>query len=665
MAVLFPTSPSTRVGPYTFYPGRRLGTDRGSAETSLEGASIETSTSPDVDGRLTSLRRCNRMVASCSVVCVYVLIGLAAWWPDLSHISVDIFSQATLGDPQQAVWFFSWEQYAVLHGLNPLFSHALFVPTGLNLGVNAAAPLLGILALPLAPFLGPVTIFNLVVVVAMPLSATSAFFVLRKWKVWLPAAAIGGLIYGFAPNMVGQNLDLHIELTFLPLPPLIAATVVSIFQRSGRPWRLGLQLGTLVAAQYLISPEVTGIVLILGVVSIALVAIRSPSIARQLAIPVAPSVLIGGLVTLVLLAYPLWMLIAGPQHVPDPPHMLNNPYNKNDLLNFVVPGPTQRITLGMRSMGIRVVDRLITGESSYIGGPVLVVVGYLLYRSWRVPRVQLASALLLLSAILTLGPHLVVDGHSTRFPLPFLIIDHIPSLKSLVPPRVAFGVDTCLAALIAFSLDAVHRYKPVVPRQTPKGRLRMAGFHDRALAITVLVVLVVTLLPRWPYPTTPASTLPSQIRRAIPAGDPIAITYPYAAYRHVEPMEWQATDGFAFRLLGGYGYHAWPAGADPGVYIHGWVGNSRPEYPPPMNPAGLQRLLADQEDVPLYGPRPSLNASLVDDTRATLAKYRVKVVIVDRSATGSGPVADLFSMTLGSPTASDGPFVLWDVGSHE
>ena len=104
----------------------------------------------------------------------------------------------------------------------------------------------------------------------------------------------------------------------------------------------------------------------------------------------------------------------------------------------------------MRSLGDQVVDRLITGENSYIGIPVLLVVGYLVYRFRRVPRVQLTSALLLLSALLTLGPHLVVDGHSTRFPLPFLIFDHIPLFNSIVPPRMAFGVDTCLAALIAF-----------------------------------------------------------------------------------------------------------------------------------------------------------------------------------------------------------------------
>jgi hypothetical protein len=555
------------------------------------------------------------------------------------------------------LWELAWEHYALLHGLNPFFSHAIFVPGGLNLGMNTATPLLGLVTTPLALFLGPVTILNLIAVAAMPLSAISAFFVLRKWKVWLPAAAIGGLVYGFGPNTVGQNLDLHIYLTFIPLPPLIAATVVSIIQRRAFSWRLGLLLGVLFSAQYLIMPEVAAYVAILGVAAIAFVAIRRPALVRELAKPVAATTLIAGFVSLVLLAYPVWMLVAGPQHVPTPPHPPNNPYDENDLLNFFVPGPTQSISFGMRYLGNQVVDRLLTAESSYIGIPVLLVVGYLVYRSWRVPRVQLTSALLLLSALLTLGPHLVVDGHSTDVPLPFLILDHIPLFNSIVPPRMAFGVDACLAALIAFSLDKVRRDEQTSVQHGPRRRWKTPELKSGFLAAGVLAVLAVTLLPQWPYATTRAQTLPVQIRQAIPAGDPVALTYPYATYFHVQPMVWQVNDGFGFRLLGGYGFQPWPHSADPS----GYIGLDRPLEPAPMDPEGLQRFLANQEGVTLYGPRPPLNGSLVGVTRATLSKYHVKVVIVDRSAHGSRLVVKLFKMALGLPTATAGSFVLWDV----
>lgn len=622
---------------------------------------METVSEPAVGETLSGSLRRRRITASLAVICTYLVLGLAAFWSDLPHISGVIFSGATLGDPQLALWELAWEHYALLHGLNPFFSHALFVPGGLNLGINTASPVLGLVTMPLVPFVRPVTILNLIAVAAMPISATAAFFVLRKWKVWLPAAAIGGLVYGFGPNMVGQNVDLHIELTFLPFPPLIAAVVVSILQHRAFSWRLGLLLGILFSAQYLISAEVAALVVIIGVAAIALVAIRRPALVRELAMPVASSALIAGFVTLLLLAYPVWMLAAGPQHVPTPPHLPNNPYDENDLLNFFVPGPTQRVSFGMRSLGDQVVDRLITGENSYIGIPVLLVVGYLVYRFRRVPRVQLTLALLLLSALLTLGAHLVVDGHSTDVPLPFTILDHLPFLNSIVPPRMAFGVDTCLAALIAFSLDEVRRDERASLQHGPRRGWRTPALGSGSLAVTVLVVLAVTQLPQWPYATAPAATLPTQIRQAVPAGDPVALTYPYATSFNVQPMVWQVNDDFDFQLLGGYGVHPWPQSADPS----GFIGPDRPLEPVPMNPEGLQRFLASQEGaaVTLYGPPPPLNSSLVGVTRATLSKYNIKVVIVDRSAGGSGPVVKLFQMALGYPTATAGSFDLWDVGS--
>lgn len=619
------------------------------------GCGVELVSASPVEETLIGSLRGRRIAASLAVVCAYLVLGLAVFWPDLPHMSAAIFSPVNLGDPQLSLWEVAWEHYALLHGLNPFFSHAIFVPGGMNLGVNTATPLLGFVTTPLAPFMGPVTILNLIAVAAMPISATAAFFVLRKWNVWLPAAAIGGLVYGFGPNTVGQNLALHIYLTFLPLPPLIAATVVSIIQHRAISWRRGLQLGVLISAQYLIMPEIAAFVVIMGLAAVAFAAIRRLALARELAMPVASTALIAGFVTLVLLAYPLWMLVAGPQHVPTPPHPPNNPYDENDLLNFFVPGPTQRISFGMGSLSARV-DHLLIAENSYIGIPVLLVVGYLVYRSRHVPRVQLTSALLLLSALLTLGPHLVVDGHSTRIPLPFLILDHVPFFDSIVPPRMAFGVDTCLAALIGFSLDSVSRDERASLQHRPGWRWRTPALRQGFLAVTVLVVLAVTLLPR-PNATTPAATLPPRIRQAVPAGDPVAVTYPYATYFHVQPMVWQVNDGFDFRLLGGYGFHPWPQSADPS----GYIGLNRPLEPAPMNPEGLQRFLANQEGVTLYGPRPALNSSLVAVTRATLSEYNVKVVIVDRSARGSRAVAKLFQMALGLPTATAGSFVLWDV----
>ena len=139
-----------------------------------------------------------------------MLLSESSVWHLIPDFSGRLFGKGA--DPILAMWFLSWVPHSLAHGLNPFFSHAIFVPVGVNLAQNTQAPLLGLLTAPFAVFLGPVARANLLMILAMPASATAAFVVLRKWRVWLPAAALGGLIYGFSPYAVGQALG-HVVLS--------------------------------------------------------------------------------------------------------------------------------------------------------------------------------------------------------------------------------------------------------------------------------------------------------------------------------------------------------------------------------------------------------------------------------------------------------------------
>lgn len=586
--------------------------------------------------------------ASPSVVVTlgYLLIGLAAYWPVLPwDLAQRLFGGG--GDYAQSVWFFGWVPHALAHGLNPFFSNAMLVPTGANLAQNTESPLLGLAAAPFTLIFGATVGTNLLMVLAMPVSATAAFVVLRKWRVWGPAAALGGLIYGFSPYMVAQS-QVHVELLFVPLPPFIAFTVASILQRRGSPRRLGIQLGLLVVAQYLISPEVCTVVAIFTIAAVACVAVRNPAELRQMARTVALPAGIALGVTAVLLAYPVWMLLAGPQHVTGPLTPIANP-DHNDLLSFVVPGPLQRVPLGMRSLGTRLAGTRVDEAGGYLGVPLLILTGILAWYSRRSPRMQLAVVLLLGAALLSLGPYLAVDGRLTHIPLPFFLLDHVPLLNDILPIRIDFEMGACLAAVIAFGLDDMRRAPALGHLHSGSTR---RGRRSAAFAGTTLVVLVATQLPQWPNATSSAVALPAVLRRAVPAGDPVTLTYPYDTAFTMEPMLWQAEDDYGFRLLGGYAYHPDTSG---GPTL----------FPSVMNPPNLQRFLAGQNlaiDLfagPLYGPPLPVSPALVTTTRTTLSRYHVRLVIVDRSFEGSGPVMELFNDALGPPKLSAGPFSLW------
>ena len=150
-------------------------------------------------------------------------------------------------------------------------------------------PLLGLLAAPITLTAGSVVSFEVLIWLAFPLSATAAFFVLRRWSGSNLGAACGGLLYGFSPYMVGEGFR-HLNLAFVPLPPLIfyAAVVILVEQRPN-PWRWGVVLGILVTAQYLISPEVLSTTLVVAACAVAILAVaRRRAVDRRPAAPRRP-----------------------------------------------------------------------------------------------------------------------------------------------------------------------------------------------------------------------------------------------------------------------------------------------------------------------------------------------------------------------------------------
>ncbi len=305
-----------------------------SARYSLPGPAEAGSSHETAVARTRDVRR--SVLMSATVVLVYLLIALVAFWPVLPTSSGRLFGRST-PDPGLTVWFLGWAAHALVHGQNLFFSHAIFVPKGVNLTQNTSVPLLGILVAPITLLFGPVASANLLMVLAMPLSATAAFVVLRKWHVWGSASALGGLMYGFSPYMVGQSLG-HLSLVFVPLPPFIAFFIVRILQGKGSSLWLGIGLGFLIAAQFLISPEILATVAILVVFALLCAAVRYRENllrrSRDAALPTCVAIAVAA----VLLAYPLWIMLAGPQLISGPLQGAVNPYY-NDLLSFVVPGP--------------------------------------------------------------------------------------------------------------------------------------------------------------------------------------------------------------------------------------------------------------------------------------------------------------------------------------
>ncbi|MHB1776854.1 MAG: hypothetical protein ACYCU7_12825 [Acidimicrobiales bacterium] len=602
--------------------------------------------------------------SSALALLVYAVLALAAYWPiwpgDPGRIP-----GCACGDQAEQVWFLSWTPLALLHGHNPFVTGFVDYPTGVNMAVNTLMPGLGLLGTPVTVLWGGVATLNLFLWLSFPLSAAACFVLLRRWVRWTPAAFVGGLLYGFSPYAAGQGAG-HLHLLFVPLPPLVLLLLDEVLVRQrARPWLAGGALGLAAAAEYLVSAEVFGSTLALAVVGTALVVAARPGRLAGHLRHAAAAVATAGAVCLLLVGYPVWLELAGPHRFTGSAHG-SYPFAA-DLLGLVVPSVHQLVAPAqMVAVSNRFILGDVTENGSYLGIPLLVLVAVVVVGRWRRPLVRFAAAMAVAAELLALGPTLTVDGRSTGVPLPDRLLDHLPLFASFVDARFSLYVDLFVAVLLAVAVDELHRTwtapgRRVVADDAPR-RHRMAELRRRrrrwvapaGLAGTLAVVLV-PLLPNWPYPSVPV-TVPPLFTSAgdaaaldrVPVGT-VALTYPYTDPASDQGLLWQAASGARFRLLGGYFLVPGPTGAA-----------SFDAFPPALDDVPAT-LAADDQGTTPGAVVPGATAASPADVRRFLRHYRVATVLADPVGARPQQALRLLRAALGAPTAVGGLDVWFDV----
>src|SRR6201996_8184904 len=96
---------------------------------------------------------------------VGMVVGLAQ--PLLPHLDVPYVQQGQV-DANFYVWGMAWWPYAITHGLNPLYSHQIWAPGGVNLAWVTTTPTVSLLMWPVTATVGPVASLNLTLILAPP-----------------------------------------------------------------------------------------------------------------------------------------------------------------------------------------------------------------------------------------------------------------------------------------------------------------------------------------------------------------------------------------------------------------------------------------------------------------------------------------------------------------
>ncbi len=580
------------------------------------------------------------------MVALYVAIGVVLFWRVWS--SHPTTSMQLGGDDWRNVWFLEWTPWAILHGHNPLYAAVANVPGSVNVLLNAGAPLLGVVLSPVTLLFGPVASFNVASTLAMPLSATAAYFLIRRFTRWRPAAFAGGLLYGFGPAEMVHGLEGHVNLAFAPLVPLIFLAWYELavgHQGTARRW--GLTLGLLAAAQFLVSSEVLLETVVVGALAAALAGAVDYREVRARAGHLATGLAWAAGTATVLLAGPLWVMVRGPGHISGPVQLVAQAYRANLVAPFVPDSRQLILVHSLRATADRFAGS--TAENgSYLGIPLLLFLcaGLVWRRRDRVVVVACAAAAA--AFVLSLGGALHVRGASAisatgaaagAVPLPEALLYRIPLLENLIPARFALQATLLLAVAGAVLLTELH--DRLFTRGRP-GWLASAG--PLALAALALVPLLPSGLANGIGPNgTPAGF--TTVARTVPSGA-VAVVFPFPSATYSEPIMWQTATRFRFQMPGGSFFV--PQGPSRHVAFSQLLG-----YTFDSTTADLLTNLGE-------GHQPAQTAGVRSALLTEWRAWRVKAVIAVPAASVN-PAASLAFLTwlLGPPTTHAGSTIGW------
>lgn len=380
-----------------------------------------------------------------AIYLVVMVFGLAQ--PLLPHLNVPHVQQSQV-DANFYIWAISWWPYAITHGLNPLFTHQIWATGGVNLAWVTTTPTVSLLMWPVTATAGPVTAFNLTLILAPPASAWAAFIAARRLvgKFW--PALLAGTVFGFCDYEISHEASGQPNLTVTLLIPIIVYLVIrwwdgSMSRRAFLIWTALALTGEFYtfleafADLTLIAP----IALILGY----LVAARDgrPKVVR-LAIDSA-------------IAYVAAIVLAAPYlyyALTNKPASFHTPSTAFwvDLVGVIVPRARPDRLLGMNWLAaVADHDRTAT---VYVGLPLLVLFALAAVFHWGNRLVRLLVPLYVAIFLLALGPKLVIDSKEV-VTLPWGYIWSLPLLNSAESQRLMDIGQLVLALLMAIWLAHV------------------------------------------------------------------------------------------------------------------------------------------------------------------------------------------------------------------
>ncbi|MHB8287981.1 MAG: hypothetical protein ACYDEY_01845 [Acidimicrobiales bacterium] len=581
------------------------------------------------------------LLVFCSYQAISVLMWQNVWFTHPSSVMT-----CTCVDAAHSLWFLAWVPYAITHGHSPFFSTWMYAPKGVNLLANTSTPLLGFLLAPVTWLFGPVTALNLALVVSPAASAGAGYLATRHWNASMPASFIAGLIFGFSPFVLSSLSFVELNLAMLALLPLMLVVADEILVRQrGNPLLWGTLLGLLATAQFFISSEVLAIFAVLAVLGTALLVILNPRRFRQ-SLPYATKAIgtatvVGG----VLLSWPLWFELAGPQHFSGPPWPSISIFGSTPE-QLVSPNATR--TLGQFGRPFP--------PGCYLGLPVIAACAGALVVCWKDRTVRFFAIMLALVVSFSLGSLFRTSpglgGVHAGVWLPWRIFEHIPVVGYILPLHFGAIVPLFASIIIAKGLEQMGTLASNAFSKASRIRPKATLLHNvavgKVLELTTITILsLAMLLPEAGVFPLPYAVQDTRVPRwfttdglKVPSGETMLVL-PFPTPTTAEPLVWQAIAGMHFKIVGGW------------ALLPGRNGRADAGLESGRAQSALRGLSSPWQKTPSASPR------LLSTVTRAISRWGVStVVVIDR---GKSPLYALgfFTAALGRAPVHQGSLWVW------
>jgi hypothetical protein len=507
---------------------------------------------------------------------IVMIFGLAQ--PLLPHLNVPHVQQSQV-DANFYIWAIGWWPYAITHGLNPLYSYQIMAPGGISLAWATTTPTVGLLMWPITATAGPITAFNLTLILAPPASAWAAFIAARRLvgKFW--PALLAGTVFGFCDYEISHEASGQPNLTVTLLIPIVVYLVIRWWDKSlSRRWFL-IWLTLALAGEFYTFVEAFIDLTMVAVFALVIGYIVAGPELRARVVQLAKDGAI---------AYAGAVVLAAPYLYVALKNYTKSSFTRTgyqfyvDMAGVVLPrfGPNR--LLGMKWWAAAASHDVT--PTIYVGIPLLLLLVLVAVFNWSNKLVRLLVPLYVVVFLFSLGPKLINENKAVM-PLPWGYIWDLPVLKSAEPQRLMDFGQLILALLMALWLAHVTQSKLALAGRWALGVVAVASVFANVPTFASVVV------PPNPRPDQWVRELPS-----LPLTDQIPTFFTEGIYKkYVKPgenvvvvskrgnagMMFQSYTGFYFNVAGGFinaslsNTDALPSQVDDLTHLPGKVGKER------------------------------------------------------------------------------------------